>query len=56
MVFRSNDRIWIISVIVRGIIILSVTIVFVGQGNIRHVTIFWNEKVEQTVIFEEIGQ
>lgn len=37
-----------------GIIGLVVTIGFVGQGNVRHVTIFWTEKVEQTVIFEEI--
>ena len=37
-----------------GIIGLAVTIGFVGQGNVRHVTIFWTEKVEQTVIFEEI--
>lgn len=55
-VFKSNDRIWIISVILVGIIILLVTIGFVGQGNVRHVTIFWNEKVEHTVIFEEIDE
>ena len=28
---------------------------FIGQGNVRHVEIFWTEKVEQTVVFEEIG-
>ena len=56
MVFKSNDRIWIISVIVGGMIILAATIGFVGQGNVRHVAIFWNEKVEQTVVFEEIDQ
>ena len=38
-----------------GIIVLSATIGFVGQGNVRHVSIFWNEKVEQTLVFEEIN-
>jgi hypothetical protein len=27
---------------------------FTGQGNIRHVSIFWQERVEQTVAFEDI--
>ena len=36
-----------------GIIVLAMTIGFVGQGNVRHVSIFWPEKVEQTVVFEE---
>ena len=54
MVKRSNDKIWIIAALLGGVIVLAVTIGFVGQGNVRHVTIFWTEKVEQTVIFEEI--
>ncbi len=33
---------------------MAVTIGFIGQGNVRHVTIFWQEKVEQTVAFEDI--
>ncbi len=28
--------------------------IFIGQGNIRHVTISWQEKIEQTVAFEDI--
>ena len=28
---------------------------FVGQGNVRHVQIFWTETVEQTIVFEEIN-
>ena len=39
---------------VGGIIALAATIGFVGQGNVRHVEIFWTEKVEQTIVFEEI--
>ncbi|WP_255464653.1 cupredoxin domain-containing protein [Nitrosopumilus sp. b2] len=27
---------------------------FIGQGNVRHVSIFWQERVEQTVVFEEV--
>ncbi|WP_316504501.1 hypothetical protein [Nitrosopumilus sp.] len=35
-------------------IVLAATIGFVGQGNARHVEIFWQEKVEQTVVFEDV--
>jgi hypothetical protein len=49
-----NDKTLIIIGIVAGVAALALTITFVGQGNVRHVTIFWTEKVEQTVIFEEI--
>lgn len=51
---KSNDKILIIVTILGGILALIVIVGFVGQGNIRHVTIFWQEKVEQTVIFEDI--
>ena len=37
-----------------GILGLSATIAFVGQGNVRHVEIFWAETVEQTIMFEDI--
>ena len=33
---------------------LAATVAFVGQGNVRHVEIFWAETVEQTIVFEEI--
>ena len=39
---------------IAGVIGLAVTIGFIGQGNVRHVEIFWPEKVEHTVVFEEI--
>ena len=38
-----------------GMVGLAATIGFVGQGNVRHVDIFWAETVEQTIVFEEIN-
>ncbi len=49
----TDKRIVIVGIIV-AIVTLSIMIGFVGQGNIRHVIIFWQEKVEQTVVFEDI--
>lgn len=37
-----------------GIIGFASFIGVIGQGNVRHVQIFWTEKVEQTVAFKEI--
>ncbi|MFQ5782499.1 MAG: hypothetical protein ACE5GR_05535 [Nitrosopumilus sp.] len=51
---KSNEKILIIAGIVAGIVGFAVIIGFIGQGNIRHVTIFWAEKVEQIVVFEDI--
>ena len=51
---KSNDKMLIIVAIIGGMLTLAVIIGYVGQGNTRHVTIFWKEKVEQTVIFEDI--
>ena len=51
---KSKDKILIISSLVGGMLVLAATIGFIGQGNVRHVEIFWPEKVEQTVVFEEI--
>jgi len=51
---KSNDRMLIIVAILGGMLALAVIVGFVGQGNVRHVTIFWKEKVEQTIIFEDI--
>ena len=52
---KSNDKILVIVAMVAGMIGLAATIGFVGQGNVRHVEIFWAETVEQTIIFEEIN-
>jgi hypothetical protein len=52
---KSNDKILVIAAIIAGMIGLAATIGFVGQGNVRHVEIFWTETVEQTIVFEEIN-
>ena len=51
---KSNDKILIIAALIAGVIGLAATVGFVGQGNVRHVQIFWAETVEQTVVFEEV--
>ena len=42
--------------IVAGFVFLASVIGFIGQGNVRHDEIFWQEKVEQTVAFEEVNE
>ncbi|MDH5569181.1 MAG: hypothetical protein OEX98_05265 [Nitrosopumilus sp.] len=51
---QSNDKILIIVALIGGMIALVIIVGFIGQGNVRHVAIFWPEKVEHTVIFEDI--
>jgi len=41
--------------IIAGMIGFAAIIGFVGQGNVRHVKIFWAETVEQTIVFEDIN-
>ncbi len=50
----SKHRKLIILTIIAGVFGLVLMIGFIGQGNVRHVEIFWQEKVEQTVSFEDI--
>jgi len=50
----SKDKTLIIIAIIVGVVALAGTIGFIGQGNVRHVSIFWQERVEQTVGFEDI--
>ena len=50
-----NDKKFIILGAVGGTIALIVMIGFIGQGNVRHVELFCQEKVEQTVAFEEVN-
>ncbi len=50
----SKNKSLIIIAILIGVVFFAGMIAFVGQGNIRHVSIFWQEKVEQTVAFEDI--
>jgi len=51
---KSNDKILVIVAMIAGMIGLATIVGFVGQGNVRHVEIFWDETVEQTIVFEEI--
>ena len=50
----SNDKVMIFVAILIGVVSLAAIIGFIGQGNVRHVEIFWQERVEQTVAFEDI--
>lgn len=50
----SKDRLLIILALLAGISALVVMVGFIGQGNVRHTQIFWTEKVEQTVVFEDV--
>ena len=50
----SSDKKFVIIGIVVAIAALVIIIGFVGQGNVRQVAIFWPEKVQQTVVFEDI--
>jgi len=43
---QSNDTILIIIALIGGIVALTVIIGFIGQGNARHIEIFWPEKVD----------
>lgn len=51
---KPNDKILVIAAMIVGMVGLAATVAFVGQGNVRHVEIFWAETVEQTIVFEEI--
>ena len=50
----SKDKTLIIIAIVVGVVALAAMIGLVGQGNVRHVSIFWQERVEQTIAFEDV--
>lgn len=50
----SRDKALILIAIVVGVVALAGIIAFTGQGNVRHVSIFWQERVEQTVAFEDV--
>ena len=50
----NHDKTLILVIIVVGVVALAGMIGFIGQGNVRHVSIFWQERVEQTVSFDDI--
>ena len=50
----SKDKALISIAILVGVVAFATMIGLIGQGNVRHVSIFWQERVEQTVAFEDI--
>ena len=50
----SKDKSIIFFAVVIGVVGLAGMIVFIGQGNIRPVPIFWQENIKQTIAFEDI--
>ena len=51
----NHNKTMIIIAVVVGVVALAGMIGFIGQGNVRHVSIFWQERVEQTVAFEDVN-
>lgn len=51
---EKKDKILVSASLIVGMVTLFAIVGFIGQGNVRHVSIFWQEKVEQTVSFEDI--
>ena len=52
---ESKQKLVMVLGVVIAIAAFAGMIGFVGQGNIRPVALFWQEKVEQTVAFEEFN-
>lgn len=52
---KLSSKYFVIIGIVAGISAMVITIGFIGQGNVRGTQIFYQENVEQTVIFEKDG-
>jgi len=50
----SKDKALMLIAIMIGFAALAGMIGFIGQGNVRPVSIFWQERVEQTVAFEDV--
>ena len=50
----SKDKSIIIIAIVIGVVALTGMMLFIGKGNVRTVPISWQEKIKQTVAFEDI--
>ena len=50
----SKNKVLIGIALFVGVVAFTVMIGFIGQGNVRHVSIFWQERVEQTIAFEDV--
>lgn len=55
MSIMVNEKTIIVVGLVTGVLALAVLIGFIGQGNVREVPLYYPEKVEQTIAFEEIN-
>jgi len=51
----NQDKTIIIVSLIAGVLVLAVLIGFIGQGNVRETPLYYPEKVEQTVAFEEVN-
>lgn len=50
-----SDKKFIVFALVGGLAALVILFGFIGQGNIRHVQIFFPEQVQQTVAFKDVN-
>jgi hypothetical protein len=50
----ASDKKFIIIALVVGVSALGIMIGVIGQGNVREVPLFYPEKIEQTVAFQEV--
>ncbi len=50
----NKDKLIIIVGLIVGIFAFAGMVGFIGQGNVREVPLYYPEKVEQTVMFEEV--
>ena len=50
-----SDKKFIVFTLVGGLAALVILFGFIGQGNVRHVQIFFPEQVQQTVAFKDVN-
>jgi len=50
-----SDKKFIVFALVGGLAALVILFGFIGQGNVRHVQIFFPEQVQQTVAFKDVN-
>ena len=51
----DREKIIVIVGIVISVLVLAALIGFIGQGNVREIPLYYPEKVEQTVAFQEVN-
>ena len=45
---------YIVAALIGAMVVFAFILIFVSQGNVRHVQIFWKETIEATVAFKNI--